>query len=44
MLTGNENIRKMARYTCPVEIREKNGFRVIESSQLVPGDVIKVPE
>jgi len=34
----------MARYTCPVEIREKEGFRQVDSSQLVPGDVIKVPE
>jgi len=34
----------MARYTCPVEIRDKDGFRQVDSSQLVPGDVIKVPD
>lgn len=44
VLTTNENIIKMARYTCPVEIREKDGFKLIDSSQLVPGDVIKVPD
>ena len=34
----------MARYTCPVELREKGGFRTVQSSELVPGDVIKVPD
>lgn len=44
VLTSNEAIRKMARYSCPVEVREKDGFRTIDSNELVPGDVIKVPE
>ena len=34
----------MARYTCPIELREKGGFRTVLSSELVPGDVIKVPD
>lgn len=33
----------MARYSCPIELREKDGFKTINSSELVPGDVVKVP-
>lgn len=46
---NNETIRQMARYICNVEVMnvKENGdasLVKIESDQLVPGDVIKVPE
>jgi len=37
-------IRKMARYTCPVELRKGDKFVTVSSEELVPGDLIKVTE
>ena len=37
---NNETVRKMARYVCPVELASG---KQVSSSELVPGDVIKVP-
>jgi len=44
-ITNNEDIRKMARYSCGVELMEsRTSSRMIDSKDLVPGDVIVVPE
>ena len=32
----------MARYTCEVELRTENGYVKINSTELVPGDIIKI--
>ena len=40
-------IRKMAQYSCPVKVMRsgnENDLKEIESTMLVPGDVIEVPE
>jgi magnesium-transporting ATPase (P-type) len=38
------NIRKMAIFECPIEIKRKSGFMQMSSSELVPGDVVVVPD
>ena len=44
-LKNHNQIREMARYQCPVRIMERNGSkRQTTSTELVPGDVIEVPE
>lgn len=48
-IQNNTKIRKMARYTCPVKVRlpGKSDSIVlcdVDSSQLLPGDIIVVPE
>lgn len=44
-IQNNENIRKLARYQCKVLIRmSDNVSKEISSTELVPGDVIMVPE
>lgn len=48
-ITNNTQIRKMARYTCQVElcVPRADGtiqLQKVDSSELVPGDVIKIPE
>ncbi len=43
-IKNNNEIRKMTKYECPVELRiANNNFVTISSIDLVPGDVIKVP-
>jgi len=34
----------MARYSCPIELRTDSGFTSVCSNELVPGDVIKIPD
>jgi len=47
---NSKQIRKMALYTCPIELKRSavggHGaiFEKVESSELVPGDIVKVPE
>lgn len=46
---NNAQIRSMAKYICPVEVMKVNAqghaeLTIIDSQNLVPGDVIKVPE
>lgn len=44
-LKNHNEIRNMARYHCTVKLMEKNGAsREIDSTNLVPGDVVMVPE
>ena len=44
-ISNHNEIRRMARYQCRVKIMEQNNTsREIDSTELVPGDVIKVPE
>ena len=45
MITNNENIRKMALYSCKVNLMEPNKkTKQVYSEQLVPGDIIEIPE
>jgi len=42
-----KNIRKMAYYSCPVNVMRssnENALTQIESNDLIPGDVIEMPE
>lgn len=42
--SANRRVRKLAKYTCEVEILQADGsFKAQDSSNLLPGDVIKVP-
>lgn len=47
---NNEQIRNMARYECKIEVmrEDENGVNShlieVNSSELVPGDLVKVPE
>jgi len=41
---NNEQIRNMALYTCPVQISQDGKLMDLMSEQLVPGDIVKVPE
>ena len=34
----------MIKYSCKVEIKQADSFKAIASNELVPGDIIKVPE
>jgi cation-transporting ATPase 13A3/4/5 len=46
-LSNLRNIRKMASYTCSVKVMRsgnENEVKEISSSDLVPGDVIEIPE
>lgn len=46
-LKNLKNIRKMANYTCNVKVMrsgDENNLTDIDSSDLVPGDVIEIPE
>jgi cation-transporting P-type ATPase 13A2 len=43
-VSNTEKIRRMAKFTCPVELRTDSGFVSVGSEVLLPGDVIKVPE
>lgn len=43
-LQNLRNVRKMAHYTCSVEVLRENKFQYANSNDLVPGDVIKVPD
>lgn len=42
-----KSIREMAMYSCPVNVMregDENNLKTIDSSELVPGDVIEIPE
>ena len=41
---SHERVREMARYSCPVNVRVGEVFVEIDSGDLVPGDVIEIPE
>ena len=47
---NNRKIRQMARYTCDVELRkssikgEKPQFKTVDSAELLPGDIIVIPQ
>jgi cation-transporting P-type ATPase 13A2 len=44
--TNLRNVREMANYSCPVNVMRKgdeNQLEEVESSTLVPGDVIEIP-
>jgi cation-transporting P-type ATPase 13A2 len=46
-LTNLRNIKKMANYTCQVKVMrngDESSLKVINSADLVPGDVIEIPE
>lgn len=44
-LKNNEEIRRMAAYSCEVELMQFDGTRALtQSTELVPGDVIVVPQ
>lgn len=46
-LSNLKNIRKMANYSCDVNVMrsgDENMLATINSSNLVPGDVIEIPE
>jgi cation-transporting ATPase 13A3/4/5 len=34
----------MAKFTCPVDLRKEGRYITVGSEELLPGDVIKVPE
>lgn len=42
--SANYRVRQLAKYTCPVEVLQQDGnFKKVDSSDLLPGDVIKIP-
>lgn len=46
-LRNLKSIKKMAHYSCPVSVMRsgnENELQIIESVDLVPGDVIEIPE
>jgi len=48
-IQNNTKIRQMARYTCPIQVRlpgikDANYLSEVDSSQLLPGDIVVVPE
>jgi len=44
-IKNNTKIRQMALYSCDVEVKlEGDMFQTRDSSDLVPGDIIKIPE
>lgn len=48
-IRNREKIRKMAQYTCPITVRlsDKDGkptLTDVDSSELLPGDIVIVPE
>lgn len=44
-IKNHNEISRMARYRCPVKLMEENSSRrCVDSTDLVPGDVIEVPE
>ena len=46
-ISNLKNIKKMAYYSCPVKVMrdgEKGELKKIESCDLVPGDIIEIPE
>ena len=44
-MSNHNGIRKMARYQCQVKIMQpNNSAREVDSTELVPGDVVQVPE
>jgi len=50
-ISNNRKIRKMARYSCPIEVKmpdstgnSATALQEIDSSGLVPGDIVKVPQ
>ena len=43
-IQNNTKIREMARYTCEVQLKQADKIVKLDSSQLLPGDIIVVPE
>ena len=43
-ISNHEKIRKMAKFACPIELRTGGTCVTLSSDELLPGDVIKVPE
>lgn len=41
---NNTKIRKMARYTCKIQKKSEKGLVDVDSSVLLPGDIVVVPE
>lgn len=42
---NNERVRSMAKYVCSVELLQQSGaFVKVQSDELLPGDVIKIPQ
>ena len=41
---NNEAIRKMARFECDIQVLQGEGLVTVSSAQLVPGDIVVVPE
>lgn len=41
---NNEAIRKMARFECDIQVLQGEGLATVSSAQLVPGDIVVVPE
>jgi magnesium-transporting ATPase (P-type) len=43
-ITNNERVRKMAKYSCPVDLMQSDSsFKKVQSDILLPGDVIRIP-
>lgn len=38
------NIKKQSHYSCPVNVVRNHNFSTIDSTGLVPGDVIEIPD
>lgn len=44
-ISNNERVRKMAKYSCPIDLMQSDGsFAQINSRNLLPGDVVRVPQ
>lgn len=42
---NNNSIRKMAAYSCKIDLLQKDrNLKTVESSELLPGDVIELPQ
>ena len=43
-VTNINSIRKMAAFECPIQVKRSSGLHLVSSSDLVPGDVVVVPD
>jgi cation-transporting P-type ATPase 13A2 len=45
-ISNNDSIRTMAKYSCDIKLysQSQQSFRHIDSSELLPGDIIEIPQ
>jgi cation-transporting ATPase 13A3/4/5 len=43
-ISNLKRVQRQAHYTCPVKVLRDGQFKQVDSSELVPGDIIQIPE